>query len=124
MMVFVNNGLENHSLTGFASVEYQYEDYDYTNIRGEFEESLLIENLASIDKGEPEKDMSKSNFMGIVFQAEYGYKGKYYVSGSVRTDGSSRFYKDNRWGKFWSVGASWRISNEACMENANGWFDN
>ena len=35
--------------------------------------------------------MSKSNFMGIVFQAEYGYKGKYYVSGSVRTDGSSRF---------------------------------
>ena len=121
-MLSVNKFWENHSLTGFASVEYQYEDYDYTNIRGEFEESLLIENLASIDKGEPKKDMSKSNFMGIVFQAEYGYKGKYYVSGSVRTDGSSRFGGNNKWGTFGSVGLAYNMKNESFMENV-GWLD-
>jgi len=47
----------------------------------------------------------------------YGFDDKYYVSVSWRTDGSSRFYKDNRWGNFWSVGASWRISEESFMKN-------
>ena len=41
----------------------------------------------------------------------YNYKEKYYLSGSFRTDGSSRFYKDQRWGTFWSVGASWTHSS-------------
>ena len=40
------------------------------------------------------------------------YGNKYFLSGSVRRDGSSRFHKDNRWGNFYSVGGSWVISNE------------
>ena len=42
----------------------------------------------------------------------YGYKGKYFLESSFRTDGSSRFHKDNRWGNFFSVGASWVLSDE------------
>ena len=42
----------------------------------------------------------------------YDYAGKYYFSGSFRTDGSSHFKDIFRWGDFWSVGASWRISEE------------
>ncbi len=45
----------------------------------------------------------------------YNYKDRYYISLSARTDGSSRFAPDYRWGKFWSVGASWRISQEEFM---------
>src|SRR5699024_1483312 len=37
---------------------------------------------------------------------------KYYLSGSWRRDGSSRFHPDRKWGNFYSVGASWVISNE------------
>ncbi|WP_293670797.1 TonB-dependent receptor [uncultured Parabacteroides sp.] len=55
---------------------------------------------------------------------EYDYKDRYYVSGSFRTDGSSRFHPDNRWGKFWSLGASWRISNEEFMKQYSSWLDN
>jgi len=47
----------------------------------------------------------------------YDYADKYYLSASFRTDGSSRFHKDYRWGKFWSVGGSWRISQENFMSN-------
>ena len=43
---------------------------------------------------------------------QYDYDGRYFLSGSIRTDGSSRFHKDNRWGTFWSVGGAWRISEE------------
>ncbi len=53
----------------------------------------------------------------------YNYNEKYYLSASYRTDGSSRFEKNKRWGKFWSVGASYRISQEAFMSNLD-WLDN
>lgn len=53
----------------------------------------------------------------------YNYLGKYYLSGSFRTDGSSRFYKDNRWGSFWSLGGSWRVTEETFMDNVD-WLDN
>ena len=52
----------------------------------------------------------------------YNYDEKYYFSASLRTDGSSRFHKDHRWGTFWSIGGNWRISKEAFMEDVK-WID-
>ena len=54
---------------------------------------------------------------------DYNYLNKYYFSASLREDGSSRFKADNRWGTFWSTGASWRISNEPFLENVS-WLNN
>ncbi|MDR2389669.1 MAG: TonB-dependent receptor [Tannerellaceae bacterium] len=54
---------------------------------------------------------------------EYDYADKYYISGSFRTDGTSRFHPDTRWGNFWSIGASWRISNEEFLK-VYPWIDN
>jgi TonB-linked SusC/RagA family outer membrane protein len=56
-------------------------------------------------------------------RAEYDFMNKYYVSASLRTDGSSRFAKSSRWGTFWSVGASWRMSNEEFLKGVS-WIDN
>lgn len=55
---------------------------------------------------------------------DYGYKDKYYLSASYRRDGSSRFSEDSRWGNFFSVGGSWRVSQEAFMENTQDWLSN
>lgn len=44
--------------------------------------------------------------------AEYNYKEKYYVTASIRRDGSSKFAPDHRWGTFWSAGAKWDIKKE------------
>lgn len=60
---------------------------------------------------------------GWLGQLNYNFADRYYLSASFRRDGSSRFYKDNRWGNFWSVGASWRITQEKFMQNI-GWADN
>ncbi|MDR0265794.1 MAG: TonB-dependent receptor [Sphingobacterium sp.] len=43
----------------------------------------------------------------------YNYANKYYVSASLRRDGSSRFGADNKWGNFPSVALSWRVANES-----------
>lgn len=49
--------------------------------------------------------------------ANYSLQDKYYLSSSLRTDGSSRFSPDSRWGTFWSVGGSWRIAQEPFMKS-------
>src|SRR5690606_24453429 len=49
-------------------------------------------------------------------QVNYDYKNKYYLSGTVRRDGSSRFKKD-KWGTFGSLGAGWIVSNENFMQD-------
>ena len=53
----------------------------------------------------------------------YNFAGRYFLSGSLRQDKSSRFHPDHNKGTFWSVGANWRVSGEKFMQNV-GWVNN
>lgn len=53
---------------------------------------------------------------GFFTRVNYDFASTYYLSGSLRYDGSSRFQEDVRWSPFWSVGASWRIDQEDFMD--------
>ena len=64
-------------------------------------------------------DYSRMSFFG---RAEYNYTDRYYADFSIRTDGSSRFGKNNRWGAFWSLGAMWNLRNEAFMSHTRNWL--
>ena len=65
--------------------------------------------------------MTLASFFGNV---EYDYQNKYYLSASLRADGSSRFMSSNRWGVFGSVGAKYRLSAEKFMAGTSNWLDN
>ncbi|MDR1349034.1 MAG: SusC/RagA family TonB-linked outer membrane protein [Prevotellaceae bacterium] len=58
-----------------------------------------------------------SNLRGESYlsRVRYNYNAKYYAEISFRRDGVSRFHPSNRWGNFWSVGASWAVHKEAFM---------
>jgi TonB-linked SusC/RagA family outer membrane protein len=58
---------------------------------------------------------SLSSYLG---RAEYDYSGKYFLSASLRRDGSSRFAPNRRWGTFWSIGGSWKATEEEFLKNA------
>ncbi len=60
---------------------------------------------------------------GYFGRANYDFDNRYYLSVSARRDGSSVFSQDVRWGTFYSVGASWRITNEAFMPKIS-WLSN
>jgi TonB-linked SusC/RagA family outer membrane protein len=60
------------------------------------------------------------SFFGL---ATYGYENKYFASGTIRADGSSRFGPNHKWGYFPSVSAGWVMSKEKFMENA-AWISN
>ena len=59
---------------------------------------------------------------GFLGRVQYEYDGKYFLSGSYRRDGSSRFAPGHRWGNFGSAGAAWLISQEDFMRGAY-WVD-
>jgi TonB-linked SusC/RagA family outer membrane protein len=58
---------------------------------------------------------AKLSFFG---QTQYNYLNRYYFTASLRSDGSSRFSPESRWGTFWSAGASWRIAEEAFLKSS------
>lgn len=73
----------------------------------------------------PGGNSDKTRMEGYFFRANYNYNEKYYLSTSIRRDGSSKFkHSSNRWGTFWSVGGGWRVSGEDFMKGTNEWLNN
>ena len=60
-----------------------------------------------------QQEQSLVSFLG---RAAYNYKKRYMAEVSVRSDGSSVFGKDVRWGTFPSVGLGWAFSEERFMK--------
>ena len=52
------------------------------------------------------------NNEGYFGRVQYDYNDLYFFDASLRRDASSRFAKENRWGTFYSLGASWVINKE------------
>ena len=53
----------------------------------------------------------------------YTYNNKYILAASIRTDGSSRFAPDVRWGTFPSVAFTWQVSREPFLQQAKALSD-
>ncbi|MGM0666757.1 MAG: SusC/RagA family TonB-linked outer membrane protein [Bacteroidota bacterium] len=65
---------------------------------------------------------TETSMISYFSRVNYDLNDKYYISGSFRRDGSSRFGPESRWANFWSASASWRISQENFMVSL-GWLD-
>ena len=61
--------------------------------------------------------VSEERISSYLGRLAYNYKEKYFLEGSYRRDGSSRFNSDVRWGNFYSVGGSWLVSEESFLKD-------
>ncbi len=82
------------------------------------------EKLYELANGQP--DNASSSVAGVsllsyLANLNYDLMGRYIVTASIRTDGSSQLGVDNRWASFWSGSLAWRFSNEEFM-NGLGWL--
>ena len=66
---------------------------------------------------------SEYKILSYFGRLNYSFDDKYLFEFNIRADGSSRFYKDSRWGYFPSVSAAWRVSQEDFMKNID-WVQN
>ncbi len=65
----------------------------------------------------PSSGISKWTLASWLGRVNYSIESKYYVTASVRADGSSRFGEDNKWGVFPSAAVAWSVSEESFMQN-------
>ena len=72
-------------------------------------------NGGTVTKGGSDK--TQWSIASYLARVQYNYEGRYMLSAAIRTDGSSRFGKNNRWGYFPSASAAWRISDEKFFKN-------
>lgn len=94
-------------VTGFTSPYYdQITTPGATTISNGFGGNVLRETLLS--------------YFG---QLNYDYANKYFLSSTIRRDGSSRFGEDKRFGTYWSTGAGWIISAEPFIQETRAWLD-
>jgi iron complex outermembrane receptor protein len=98
---------EAHNLTVVGGHAYQSFEEDKYNYDSEAEEDGLT--YEEIDK-------NKSVLLSYFGRANYDYKGKYYLTATVRADASSKLNPDDRWGLFPSFAAAWSIHKEDFME--------
>ena len=80
-------------------------------------------NSGDFNADESSNSYSESSMMSYALRANYNWKNRYLLTGTVRWDGSSKLTKDERWGCFPSVAAAWRITEEDFMKNVN-WISN
>ncbi len=66
----------------------------------------------------PYSNNAKWALMSYLGRVNYNYDHKYFLTASIRSDGSSRFGKNNKWGYFPSAAASWKISEEKFFSGA------
>ena len=107
-----------HSVRVLAGQEafqkYYWLQYQYaTNLNPD----IPYVNSGNTDSYNIEYDTFTDTMMSWFGILDYNYASRYFLQASIRADGSSLFGKNNQWGTFWSVGASWNIHNEKFMQN-------
>lgn len=103
-------------LIGHESYDYKYNYLSASMKDQKFDNNYELGNYTNINSM-PSSYTSSYATEGYLSRLNYDYDSKYFVSASFRRDGSSRFYKDSRWGNFWSVGGGWRIDRENFMKS-------
>jgi TonB-linked SusC/RagA family outer membrane protein len=103
------------AVTAFEVMKYDYEDlYAAKKTYGQDINTSLGNAADPIDA---DQKLQEDALMSYVASVNYSYDDKYYASFSFRRDGSSRLSPDTRWGNFWSLSASWRLSQERFMQS-------
>mgnify|MGYP002793582060 FL=1 len=119
-----NRGFDKHNFDILVAHEwYAYESNTLSGTKTGFPFGGLYELDAASTVYSTSGASKQYRIESYFGRINYNYADKYYLSGSYRRDGSSRFYKDNRWGDFWSVGANYRISEEEFMKDFT-WLNN
>lgn len=105
-----------HEIKGLAG-------FEFNNIRSETTGGTTTNITSGV------RSLSSGTFQGIVennyeiaflsylSEANYSFDNRYFLSGSFRRDGSSKFGANNKYGNFYSFGGSWTASNEAFLKD-------
>ncbi len=109
-----------HNFYVMAAHENYYYNYVYTDLyktKEVFPNKYELINFTELVRMDGyDNNLRRESYLGTI---KYNYDNKYYLDAMLRGDGSSKFHPDNRWGIFWSIGATWSIHREPFMALVN-----
>jgi TonB-linked SusC/RagA family outer membrane protein len=132
----ISSSVDNFSWTAEANLDYHKtfaKDHNLQALVGYSIQKFEGENNSVSGTGFPSDDVpylsaatsitagsstnSQYAMLSTIARLNYDYKGKYLLQGAVRSDGSSRFGENRRYGTFPSVSVGWVISEENFMKD-------
>ncbi|OXA81004.1 SusC/RagA family TonB-linked outer membrane protein [Flavobacterium frigidimaris] len=110
----------NHKVVALLGQEMQESNWE--NLYG-YRSGYLTNGATDLNAGDATtaKNSNGSNTSSIssyFSRVQYSFNDKYFVTGTIRRDGSSKFYKDNQWGWFPSAALAWKVSNENFLKDS------
>jgi TonB-linked SusC/RagA family outer membrane protein len=113
-----NKSFGDHQIAALGGFTAQKERGDFNSLSSNRFPNNLVPTLSAVSglitNGTSESyEWSMLSYLGRV---NYNYSSKYYITASLRTDGSSRFGSNKKYGIFPSAALAWRISNEKFLE--------
>lgn len=116
-----------HNISATAVYEYNdfYTEYFEANGSNYAVPNNLDNNLAA---GDPTKNIIKSSkddykIISFLARVAYNYDSRYYITASVRRDGSDKFGANHQWGTFPSIDVAWRLKKDLTFLNDVSWID-
>ncbi|MEI3800899.1 MULTISPECIES: SusC/RagA family TonB-linked outer membrane protein [unclassified Chitinophaga] len=125
-LTYQYNSNSGHAITGLLgySVQSQKEQNVGINAANFPDDDIkTINGAATLTNNPNVTDKTEWALLSYLARVNYAYKDKYLVTATVRSDGSSRFGPNNRWGTFPSVALGWRVSQEDFMKSSRIFSD-
>jgi TonB-linked SusC/RagA family outer membrane protein len=114
-MLTYKKSFGNHDLEVLGGFSAQRFRSDISNVTATNFPNDIVRTLSAATTFTPTSDIQEWSLLSYLARINYNYKGKYFLTASVRRDGSSRFGADNKWGNFPSLSAGWIVSDEEFM---------
>ncbi|GAA4420675.1 TonB-dependent receptor [Nibrella viscosa] len=114
-----NKSFGNHSITGLAGFTAQKETGQSNFLFSNKYPNNLVPTLSAVSGilTNGSSDQYQWSLVSYLARVNYNFASKYYLTASIRTDGSSRFGSNNKYGVFPSTALAWRISDENFLKN-------
>ncbi|SHL01764.1 SusC/RagA family TonB-linked outer membrane protein [Flavobacterium chilense] len=108
-----------HSINAMLGQELQEQNWE--NLYG-YRSGYLTNGATDLNAGDPttarNSNASSTRALSSYFaRAAYSFHDRYFVTGTIRRDGSSQFAQDNKWDWFPAAGLAWKISSEGFLKD-------
>jgi TonB-linked SusC/RagA family outer membrane protein len=104
------------AVAGYEYSEYENDEF-WIDVRNFLTDAFSFNNIGA-SNAQTRNTFSwaeDSRLVSFFGRANYSFRDRYFLTGVLRRDGSSRFGEGNKWAVFPAVSASWRISKEPFM---------
>jgi len=81
-------------------------------------DAFSFNNIGAATSRTDSSDAQQSLLVSFLSRANFGYKNRYFVTGTFRRDGSSKFAPGHKWSTFPGISASWHLSDEDFMRSS------